>query len=696
MSDSVDSKEIVGLPPVSSEPWVPLPPGEWTEPERWAWERIRTGQAANFNEQYGELDPKNEALWTDEEKKRRGLRADFLRTVLLCEPWRGLITHVGVRIVGACFEERIDLSNSVIDCDLWLVSTLFFNELSTATGIFKNNLNLSGSFFYKELVMYGTCIHGNLMLRKSILISARLHGIKVKGQVGMEEVSFTDRLSLDGAQIKDGLFMRSGQFANVNLIGAEIEWELSMEGAKFADTLAMDGTIVRGHVILRRGSFKSVRLHGAQLKGGIDADAASFSGRLAFDGVVIEKDIFLRQSRLQAVIIRGIKLSGQLTANKSIFKDEVIIAGSSIEGEIFLGEAVFHKKLSLLRTTINGGMFMSNGRFNSMRIRDIKINGQLDLNLATFSDNVSMSCIEIKSDFFLRMGSFVEAKIDGIQVGGQLAAFKLKFRKELVINGLQLAEDFILSEGEFKDKFKLIHSIIRGRLFCRGASFLFLDLTDTIVDAFYDGKTKDSDDDIWPNDLNLDRFIYNHLRGFGGQDRSNSQDLTDRPSSWFVNWLAKHKPYSPQPYQQCAKVLREAGQPWKAAEVLFAGKERERENSVWYRRAWLWLLRWSVGYGLGWRFKVFPAALGAIVLAAGAIVSFYSPDVLKENHSLGWSLGLSLNRLLPLITLSKDFTDFVFHGWQKAWFIGQALFGWVLAFFIAAGLAGVGKPGGRD
>lgn len=173
-------------------------------------------------------------------------------------------------------------------------------------------------------------------------------------------------------------------------------------------------------------------------------------------------------------------------------------------------------------------------------------------------------------------------------------------------------------------------------------------------------------------------------------------DLVDRPVSWFISWLAKQKKFSPRPYQQCAKTLREAGQPWKAAEVLFAGNERERKNSAWHRRTWLWLMRWSVGYGLGWRFKVFPTMLAAFVLAAGTAICFFFPQGQIKGHSLGWCLGLSLDRLLPLVQLSKDYTDVVFHGLQRYWFIGQSLFGWVLAFFIAAGLAGVGKLGGRD
>lgn len=49
-------------------------------------------------------------------------------------------------------------------------------------------------------------------------------------------------------------------------------------------------------------------------------------------------------------------------------------------------------------------------------------------------------------------------------------------------------------------------------------------------------------------------------------------------------------------------MLREASQPDKAAQVLFAGKQRECQQA-WDQgnlALWLWLsvLRWPIGYGL--------------------------------------------------------------------------------------------------
>jgi len=230
-------------------------------------------------------------------------------------------------------------------------------------------------------------------------------------------------------------------------------------------------------------------------------------------------------------------------------------------------------------------------------------------------------------------------------------------------------------------------------------------LTDATVDVFYDGKTKSSPG-VWPKHINIDRFYYNHLRGTPPGSAA-SEDLTDRRIRWFKIWLGSQKDYSPSPYQHCAKVLREAGQPNKAKEILFFAKEREKyeacKNGNWVRWLILVFLKWVIGYGLGWRFKMFPFVWALFVLVAGALICFYSPDppnageaVLVNKKLFWWCFGLSLDRLLPLVQFCKDYTDYIFQGWQRAWFIGQTLFGWALALFIAAGLAGVGKPGGRD
>ncbi|MEW5911387.1 MAG: hypothetical protein AB1814_02450 [Thermodesulfobacteriota bacterium] len=495
-----EDKEKKDLPPVSTEPWVPLPSHQWTEPERWAWERIRTGQPADFNERYGnELDPKNEALWTEEEKKRRGLRADFLYTVLLNHPWQLIIKNTPVIIIGAWFDGQLNMPAARVE-----------NFLGLGVCRIDHGIIFNSVFF----------THGLKILSCRVGALANLGRIKTPAN-----------LSLKGSLIR-----------SLKLIGAEIGGELNMDKVTFEKNLEMDGAFIAGGLFLKWGNFKVARLHGIQVNGQFTMKKATFDGPL---------------------IMEKINVKGSLHMRKAIFKKEVNLALANIEGHI---------------------------------------------------------------------------------------AFE-------------------------------------------GAKFQILNLASTNVEGFADGITRNNSQGAWPDKLNLDHFTYKHIRGIPG--RHDSQDLTDRPASWFVSWLAKHKPYSPQPYQQCAKVLREAGQPWKAAEVLFAGKERERKNSIWYRWLWLWFFKWSVGYGLGIRFRILPAFWALCLLVAGYFVFWHIPETSK--YSGWWAWGYSLNRLLPIVNLHPGFAEIKHFGlWPGAWFVFQTLCGWVLAALIAAGLAGVGKPGGRD
>jgi hypothetical protein len=88
--------------------------------------------------------------------------------------------------------------------------------------------------------------------------------------------------------------------------------------------------------------------------------------------------------------------------------------------------------------------------------------------------------------------------------------------------------------------------------------------------------------------------------------------IARRGSQWFIDWLAKDEPYTPQPYQQCGQVLRNMGHPEMANAVLYAGRKRERKQA-WrsghrLRATWLLLLECLVGYGYGQRLLWHPLA----------------------------------------------------------------------------------------
>lgn len=183
------------------------------------------------------------------------------------------------------------------------------------------------------------------------------------------------------------------------------------------------------------------------------------------------------------------------------------------------------------------------------------------------------------------------------------------------------------------------------------------------------------------------------------------------PEQW-IDWLARDRTFSSQPYNQLATVLIAAGRGAAADDILFAGRERERDET-WSRSdigfwQWLWhdfpswvgltFLSCVGGYGIGIHtFRVLRWVMGLTILGA-AVLSFFSPYA--RQRSPAWRLGASLHRLLPIVELNKEFKDFFdnteepnkprkLDGWLMAFFSGIALAGWVLTFFLLAAMGGL-------
>ena len=113
---------------------------------------------------------------------------------------------------------------------------------------------------------------------------------------------------------------------------------------------------------------------------------------------------------------------------------------------------------------------------------------------------------------------------------------------------------------------------------------------------------------------------------------------------------------------------------------------------------WSGFLQYVVGFGIGtYTFQVLVPVIFITVLGA-LILKVYVKGVRDENHGFIWCLGASLSRLLPIIDINRDLSDFFnksqrnhFTGPQTFFFSAVRVVGWVLGLILLAAVSGLAQ-----
>ena len=175
---------------------------------------------------------------------------------------------------------------------------------------------------------------------------------------------------------------------------------------------------------------------------------------------------------------------------------------------------------------------------------------------------------------------------------------------------------------------------IAGTLFLRGGPSVIgaIDLANAEIGDFND------DPACWPKaqgEVVLDRCVYGGFTG-GGVDPATRIDWLDRQDPARFG-----KTFWPQPWEQCAKVLREMGHPEDARAVLIAKEARQRAArrarmargpGRALRGAWDWVLGKTVRYGRQ-PTLAFVWLLGLWMLGTGVFWGASAVDAVKPNNA---------------------------------------------------------------
>jgi hypothetical protein len=364
---------------------------------------------------------------------------------------------------------------------------------------------------------------------------------------------------------------------------------------------------------------------------------------------------------------------------RGTFNGAVRLSDAKIGGNVDMEKATFEKTINAARLQIIGSLFMNN---------HAKFNSRLILNYTTIGGNLEM---EGRSEF-------AKIEAESIQISHHLFMGGNSIFHDLVyMPFLHVAGYVDLRQGVFT-KLDMSGSVIGQELRLSSEGKPPLDAqwrtTDEISPALtlsnaQAGTMQDSLS-AWPARVDLEGFTYSRLPGNG-----------ERTVEQWENWLQKstygEKHFNPQPYTQLSKILTEAGHRDQGLALQFAAREGERRQAArsgdWAHWFGLSALRWLSGYGIGmYTFIAIPWVLGSVVIG---VLALRRSRAARAN-GVWWCIGASTERLLPIIELNKEFSEFFFdpkrerlHGWQLAFFGLYGLWGWVLGLLLIAAMSGL-------
>jgi hypothetical protein len=371
------------------------------------------------------------------------------------------------------------------------------------------------------------------------------------------------------------------------------------------------------------------------------------------------------------------------------------MSGAKVKGTIYLINSSFKGDVDLRDARIQRSVKFGGSQFR----------GRLLLNSADIGGSLSTKPAEAKAKTDVRTFEMIYGSI-----GGQVSFEDSIVHGRLHMEGVNVGRDFFLRGGEFRSWVDLFFLSVGVNFEVAGAQLGWLDLTGcriggelrlgskhhqlvewngdaTIVLRNVHADTIQDTADSWPDNLVLQGFTYNRLGGFLAADQPS--DIATRDTKWFVEWIRQDKLFTPQPYEQIAKVLRESGQRTKADDILFAGREHELSESKGRRRLWLTAMKLFIGYGYRTYYSLW-WVLGLTAIGTLLLWAINQPiDKTLADRAL-----YTFDTLLPIIQLDKAHESIRLEGPIRVYFYFLKAMGFLLGSFIVAGLSGLTKRDG--
>ena len=314
------------------------PLDQWEGPEVWAWQEICEGRDADFNRHLDDrLHPADEShavRWRD---GRRTLRPEFLKVVLLHEPFRSAVHFHGVRIVGAYVPGDVNLDDAVLERFLSFDGSLFEGSVSMRRFSTPTTLSFANARIAGTLDMASAEIGRGLGFQAATLADAILAGMEIGDYLSLDWATVAGRLFMHstatGAQLS---FLKAIVAGDVHLGWTTIGSQLSFREADIGGTLRMPSASIGGDLDFRGGEFANVILLAAEIGDNLILEDARIRGSLDLGISTIGGNLYLHHSAAAGVSMRAAEIGRRLSIVGGGIPGGLDLYASAIGGSVFI------------------------------------------------------------------------------------------------------------------------------------------------------------------------------------------------------------------------------------------------------------------------------------------------------------------------------------------------------------------------
>ncbi|MDA8002020.1 MAG: hypothetical protein MPL62_12130, partial [Alphaproteobacteria bacterium] len=515
-------------------------------PEEWAWERIRRGEVADMRfapdggGDTSSSEPTKENLGISAwalQLKARALSAKFIQIIATHLQPTGITGTLCIHIRCAVVNDPINLANAEIKLELSIENSFLCGGMSLNSAHFHRGLSLSGSVVDSYVVSNTAVFDRDIYLRKGQYAQIEMVGAKISGQFVANGSTFRGLFRADGIKVDGGVFLREGATfeQEILLTRAKIGGGIEADGSIFKGKFRADGVEVAGSIFLRNGTVcaKEVRLPSAEISGQLETDGSTFNGEFRAERIKVSGSVFLRNGAVfeKEVFLSSAKIDGNLSATHSTFKGLFDASSAEVNGNVYLSDEAKFKKIT--------------------RLSGMKIGGQFSADGSIFKGPFSAESIEVNDNVFLD---------EGAKFNNGVNLLNATIRGSLFLSKSIFAGHFHLEQARIAKSLGFIGDDEQNSTAPEWSTNVKLILRNTSV-----GSLRSNIPESWPIDKQTGKTkqsrVATDLVDFT-YDRLDLQGNEQIDPHALLAWIKNATPvgqYTPQPYAQLAKVLREMG-----------------------------------------------------------------------------------------------------------------------------------------